>query len=221
MEYKLVPPHTHRRNIAERAIQTWKDHFIAILSRADTSFPKNMWDLLIPQAELTLNLLRQSNMTPKISAYAHLYGPHNYNKHPLAPMGTAVQMHEKPEQRKTWDKHSIDGWYVGTSFEHYRAFRIRAKSTKAERISDTVFIKHRYLTNPTVTPQDAVVKAAKDLTLALKGDIPQREDEQWAALNKLAILFTEKSEEIDAKWAFAAQTVTQPTIPGENKTAKP
>jgi hypothetical protein len=29
MEYQLVPPHTHRRNAAERAIRTFKNHFIA------------------------------------------------------------------------------------------------------------------------------------------------------------------------------------------------
>ena len=123
MDYQLVPPHIHRRNLAERAIQTWKDHFIAIMSGVDKSFPRNMRDLLIPQAELTLNLLRQSNMTPRILAYAHLHGRFDYNKHTLAPMGSAVQMHEKPTQRKTWAPHSIDGWYVGTSLEHYRAHK--------------------------------------------------------------------------------------------------
>ena len=27
MDYQLVPPDDHRRNLAEKAIQTWKDHF--------------------------------------------------------------------------------------------------------------------------------------------------------------------------------------------------
>jgi hypothetical protein len=75
MEYQLVPSHTHQQNITERAIQTWKDHFVSILSGMDDSFPRNMWDLLLPQAEMTLNMLRQSNMTPTVSAYAHLHIP--------------------------------------------------------------------------------------------------------------------------------------------------
>jgi hypothetical protein len=29
MQYQLVPPHIHRRNAAERAIRTFKTHFIA------------------------------------------------------------------------------------------------------------------------------------------------------------------------------------------------
>ena len=36
MTYQLVPPHDHRRNKAEKAIQTFKDHFVAILCGADT-----------------------------------------------------------------------------------------------------------------------------------------------------------------------------------------
>ena len=152
-------------------------------------------------------------MTPTVSAYAHLYGPHDFNKHPLAPIGCAVQMHEKPNQRKTWAPHAIDGWYVGTSFQHYRAYKIRAKSTKAERISDTVFIKHRYLTNPTVTPKDAVVKAAKDLTRALQGEIPQN-DESMTALQQLEELFSKKAAEMSARDTEASPRVqTTPRVP--------
>lgn len=55
--YQLVPPHVHRRNAAERAIRTFKDHFLAILAGLPRSFPKDRWDLLLPHAELTLNLL--------------------------------------------------------------------------------------------------------------------------------------------------------------------
>ena len=32
MSYQLVPPDDHHRNIAERAIQTWKNHFVGVLS---------------------------------------------------------------------------------------------------------------------------------------------------------------------------------------------
>ena len=31
IKYELVPPHNHRRNIAEKAIQTFKNHFVSIL----------------------------------------------------------------------------------------------------------------------------------------------------------------------------------------------
>jgi hypothetical protein len=57
-KFQLVPPDMHRRNWAERAIRTFKYHFLSILPGVDASFPPYLWDLLLPQAELTLNLLR-------------------------------------------------------------------------------------------------------------------------------------------------------------------
>ncbi len=60
MTYQLVPPHNHHRNCAKKAIQTFKDHFVAILCGVDKEFPLNLWDLLLPQAENTLNMLRLS-----------------------------------------------------------------------------------------------------------------------------------------------------------------
>jgi hypothetical protein len=55
--YQLVPPRCHRRNAWERAIRTFKEHFVAGLSSVDPSFPLHLWDRLLPQAEITLNLL--------------------------------------------------------------------------------------------------------------------------------------------------------------------
>jgi hypothetical protein len=58
--YQLVPPHCHRHNAAERAIRTFKEHFVAGISSVDPYFPLHLWDRLLPQAEITLNLLRTS-----------------------------------------------------------------------------------------------------------------------------------------------------------------
>jgi hypothetical protein len=63
--YQLVPPHCHRRNTAECAIRTFKEHFVAGLSSVDPSFPMHLWDRLLPQVEITLNLLRTSRLHPQ------------------------------------------------------------------------------------------------------------------------------------------------------------
>jgi hypothetical protein len=63
--FQLVPPDMHRRNRAERAIRTFKDHFLGILAGVDAAFPPYLWDLLLPQAELTHNLLRQATLNPR------------------------------------------------------------------------------------------------------------------------------------------------------------
>jgi hypothetical protein len=69
--YQLVPYHCHRRNAAESAIITFKEHFVAGLSSVDPSFPLHLWDRLLPQAEITLNLLRTSGLHPQLFAAAH------------------------------------------------------------------------------------------------------------------------------------------------------
>ena len=69
-DYQLVPPHTHRRNLAERAIQTYKNHFKAGLASVNPNFPLSEWDRLLEQANITLNLLRSSRVNPKLSAYS-------------------------------------------------------------------------------------------------------------------------------------------------------
>jgi hypothetical protein len=56
---------------------------------------------------------------------------------------------------------------------------------KSERISGTVFFKHRYLTQPTVTPADLIVKAFGDLTQALKRRRNMKGIEQIKALTKI------------------------------------
>ena len=142
--YQLVPPHTHRRNTAERAIRTFKAHFLSILAGVDTSYPRQHWDLLLPHAELTLNLLRQSNQHPSISAYHHFYhSPFSYNAHPLGPIGAKVLIHTKPAVRHTWEYRCQEGWYLGTSLEHYRCHRVLNANTLRTQISDTIaFTKH-------------------------------------------------------------------------------
>ena len=37
--YQLVPPHTHMRNLAERTIQTFENHFKAGLASVNPNFP--------------------------------------------------------------------------------------------------------------------------------------------------------------------------------------
>jgi hypothetical protein len=74
VDYQLVPPHCHRRNAVERAIRTFNEHFVAGLSSVDPAFPLHLWDRLLPQAEITLNLLRTSRLHPQFSAADHFHG---------------------------------------------------------------------------------------------------------------------------------------------------
>ena len=43
VKFQLVPPHDHRCNIAEKAIQVFKDHFISVSCGTVISFPMCLW----------------------------------------------------------------------------------------------------------------------------------------------------------------------------------
>ena len=55
--FQLITPHLHQTNSAERAIHTFKDHLIAGITSYDPDFRLQLWDLLLSQATLNLNLL--------------------------------------------------------------------------------------------------------------------------------------------------------------------
>ncbi len=44
--------------------------------------------------------------------------------------------------------------------------------TRTTWVSDTVFFKHQYITNPTIYLESHVVAAGHQLTIALQGNIP-------------------------------------------------
>jgi hypothetical protein len=96
MTYELVPPKEHQCNMAEKAIQTFKDHFVGVFSSCAPSMPIHLWCQLLPQVEWQLLLLQQSRVHPNLLAYAHVYKHHDYNWHPFIPIGMKALVHKKP-----------------------------------------------------------------------------------------------------------------------------
>ena len=68
IQFQLVPPHMHQRNAAERAVRTFKNHFIAALCKVDPIFSFYLWERLFPQVYMTLNMLRLYRLNPGLSA---------------------------------------------------------------------------------------------------------------------------------------------------------
>ena len=161
-------------------------YWISMLAGTADDFPPSLWDRLLPQAEITVHLLRQSNATPTVSAYAHLTGPFDYNKMPLAPMGCAVQVHEKTNKRGTWAYQSVDGWYLATSPEHYHTHRCHIKETHSERLTDTAHSSHKRLTNPTITHADKIMAAIAECDKIIKDKGSPNGQPQLEELRQLA-----------------------------------
>ena len=59
VRYQLVPPHIQCRNAAESETRNFKANFLSTLARIETTPPNNLWDLLLPQKYLSLNIIRQ------------------------------------------------------------------------------------------------------------------------------------------------------------------
>jgi hypothetical protein len=138
MQVEFIPPENHRQSPIEREIRTVKNHFISTLASIDPEFPINEWDLLLPQSEMTLNLMRPSHTRDQSSAYEHLHGKDDFLRNPIAPIGTQVIIHESPDSRPSWSPHGVKGYYIGPAMEHYRSYRILIEATKKTRVSDSV-----------------------------------------------------------------------------------
>jgi hypothetical protein len=194
VEYQLVPPRCHRRNATECAILTFKEHFVAGLSSVDPTFPLHLWDRLLPQAEITLNLLRTSRLHPQLSAAAHLHGLVDYNKTAFAPPGCKIIAHEKPGKRRTWAPHGQYGYSLGPVMHHYRCQNVYITTTASERIVDTLEIFPHNYQMPQLSSTDRLIMAVKDMTDALQNPHPEVPfasvvDDTISALAELAAIF--------------------------------
>ena len=96
IKYQLVPPHSHRRNAAERVIPTWKNYFISGSCTVNPNFPIYLWDRLITQSVMTLNMLRPSRRNQHISVYTALNGMFNFDATRLVPPECTVVIYDAP-----------------------------------------------------------------------------------------------------------------------------
>jgi hypothetical protein len=221
-KFQLVEPHNHRVNAAERAIRTFKNHFIAGLCTVDKDFPLQLWDRLLPQTMLTLNLLRTSRINPRLSAEAQLNGNFDFNKTPLAPPGTRALVFEDPTNRGTFAPHAIDAWYLSHAKDNYRCHKFFIPSTNGERIAQTAEFFPQHCNMPGLSSSERATIAATDLTDALlhpapKSPFSKLSNTHYSALKKLAAIFKRatKSDEDSAPppRVGAAETSTNPTLP--------
>ena len=109
VDYQLFPTNIHCRNVAERVICTFKVHFLEILYGVAKEFPKTLWDILLPQTDMTINLLQQSTLKPTISAWEYFNGPSSYNHAPLVPLSCKDIIHKKTSTCHSWDFYGKDG----------------------------------------------------------------------------------------------------------------
>ena len=74
IKYQLVPPSNHIEKNTVIAIKTFNNHFILGLCSVDKNFNLKLWDRLLHQATISLNLLIKSITIPHLSYYNHIFG---------------------------------------------------------------------------------------------------------------------------------------------------
>ena len=209
---QLVTPDTHRRNAAEQMIQIFKAHFLSILSGVSRKFNNFLWDKILPQTELTLNFLHQSNIAPAISSWEHFNGPFNFNAITLAPLGSPIIIYTKPGTHRFWDFCGRKGLTIGPDLDHYRCFQVVYAITKSIIISNTIEVLHIYLNQPEVTPEDRIVHALNFLSCSVTYSFTTLHHEKMSAISKLRDLFTDwKTTTTALAPPSDAPTTLQPT----------
>lgn len=168
VNYQLVTPHSHRDNISERAIQAFKHHFKAILAGVDPQFLIVLWDLLLQQTTITLNLLMSAQINPKLSTYSCLKGNFNFNATPLFPPGARLLSYTRPGAKNTWALNGEEGWYVGPAMEYYQNVSVYSPKTASFRQVDTVVFVPTRIPIPQFTLKDHLREAGANIVELLE-----------------------------------------------------
>ncbi len=161
---------------------TFKDHFLAILADINSAFPPYLWDLLLPQAELTLNLFHEATLNPRISAWEFLQDPFNFNKMPLGPIGCHVFVHAKLATQQSWDFHTKPGSYIGPALNSYCCFKLVKSNTKSQVILDTVKFCRLYLSVPVPSTKGKIIHGLQVVAGAIRGAPPPTSISQLKAI---------------------------------------
>jgi hypothetical protein len=141
----FVPPQTHRSNPAERAVRTdtnLTNHLITVFSSTHPDFPDDLWDRLLPCAEITLNVMRSWRPDPYLSAWS---GLHLHSNHTTSPptLFTPLANSALPSQTLTTATLGpLTGiapfFTLGPALTHYCCQRVYIVSSRSERITLTL-----------------------------------------------------------------------------------
>ena len=167
-QHRYTPPYSNRTNPSERALQTYKSCVKSTMTSLPPTFPIAYWCRLLPQIDFSVNIVRKCRQNPLLSEWAFMEGEFHFNATPIAPPGSEMLMHEKPNRRKTFGFNTKKAWYIAPCFKHYQTFKGIMASTGAERLSDTVRFKHHDITTPHLTPADIILESAQQLDSAIK-----------------------------------------------------
>jgi hypothetical protein len=97
---QYTPPDIHCMNPAERAIRTWKSHFLPGMVGLPKSFPIANWCCLTIQCNATLIMLCPCCQNPLLLSHKALKGSFLFDATSMAHLVKEVLIHMKPNQQQ-------------------------------------------------------------------------------------------------------------------------
>jgi hypothetical protein len=162
VKIQYTPPNMHCTNLAERAVRTWRNHFLSGMTGIPPSFPIANWCCLTAQCNTTLSMMHPCWQNPRLSAHKAMEGSFPFDATPMAPLGTEVVVHLKPNRCRTWGYHVAKAWYLSNA-------RVIMANTVGKRVTDTFRYQHHTLPFPTITETDCIIEVTARLTHAITG----------------------------------------------------
>jgi hypothetical protein len=139
-----------------------KENFISALATVNRNCPLQLWDDFFPQMELTLNLLQFSQRDQTKSANKEVNGKFDYNKTPLAPLGTKGLVYNDPVTCASWALHGTDAYYVGPALKHYCCLKIYMPDTRGYWLTNMWQLYPMHCAVPTLSPAERTILEALD-----------------------------------------------------------
>lgn len=166
----------------EKAVKTYKSCFKSTTASLPPEFPISYWFRLLPHVDVCVNIVCQCRQNPKLPAWGAMGGDFHFESTPIAPPGISMLMYKRPQKRATFGHNLEKAWYIGLCLNNYQTLKAMLPSTGAERISDTIKMKHHAISIPTLTPVDRILEAVYQRDSDIKQQ-PKR-----APMDKLAVI---------------------------------
>jgi hypothetical protein len=99
-------------------------------------------------------------------------GHFDYNKTPIAPLGTKGLVYEDPAIRTSWGPHGTDAYYIGPAPKHYRCLCFYMPATRRYRIANTWRLYPTHCTTPSISQANLMVLQATNVLQSLGATIP-------------------------------------------------
>ena len=138
----------------------------------DVNFPIQLWDVFIPQIEMTLNMMRTLRQNPIILAYEDMEGVFDFDRTPLAILDIRGLAFLDPEEGASCQTHTVNVFYVENCPLHYRNLQFYDSASQNFRITATYKLYPTHCTMPTISEADHTIVAANELLTSLKVNVP-------------------------------------------------